>query len=373
LTPPPAVAALAGVLGVILVLVQLWDAYETILLPRRLRADIRISRLLFRILWKLWTAWGRRIRARNQRELFLSFYPQLALIAVLGAWAVGIIAGFALMHWSLGSTVRGGGMRGFPADLYLSGSTFFTLGLGDVVPMTWTTRFITVTEAGLGFGFLALVIAYVPVLYQTFAPREARITMLDEWAGSPPTAGQIVRRAFESRDPEGELNRLFRDWETGASLMLESHLSYPILAFFRSQHDNQSWLGSLCAVIDAAALVSAGVRGIDPFQARLTFAIGRHTLVDVSQVLRLAPRGDSTRVSQERLERLHRWLKEAGVPIEEGLEARVRMEELSSLYDPYVTALSEHLQMALPSWIPPEKARFNWKTTAPGRVHDGAN
>jgi hypothetical protein len=115
------------------------------------------------------------------------------------------------------------------------------------------------------------------------------------------------------------------------------------------------------------------VRGIDPFQARLTFAIGRHTLIDVSQVLRLPPRGDSTRVTPQRLEELHRWLKESGVPIEDGPEARARMDELSGLYDPYVTALSEHLLMPLPSWVPPEKARFNWKTTAPGRVHDGAN
>lgn len=327
------------------------------------------------MLWRVWKFWGRRIAARNERELFLSFYPQLSLIALFGVWATGIITGFALLHWSLGSAVHGAsGMVGFPADLYLSGSTFFTLGLGDVIPASGISRFLTVVEAGLGFGFLALVIAYVPVLYQSFSPREAQITMLDEWAGSPPTAGQILKRAFESRTPDVELNRLFRDWEGGAANILESHLSYPLLAFFRSQHDNQSWLASLCSVLDAAALVSAGVKGIDPFQARLTFAIGRHTLVDVSQVFRLTPlRDGSQRIGPDRIAELRRWLATAGVPLDESAEAGARFEELRGLYAPYVAALSDYFLMPLPSLIPPEKSRFNWKTTAAGQVHDGAH
>ena len=366
--------AIAAIAGILLVVVPLWDAYETILLPRRLPADIRISRLLFRALWRIWTFFGRRIRARNLRELFLSFYAQLSLIALFGVWAAGIILGFASVQWALGSAVRGSGMAGFPADLYLSGTTFFTLGLGDVVPMSGITRAVTVLEAGLGFGFLALVIAYVPVLYQSFSPREARITMLDEWAGSPPAAGQILRRAFESETPAAELDRLFREWEEAAANILESHLSYPLLAFFRSQHDNQSWLASLCAVTDAAAVVSAGVRGVDPFQARLTFAICRHTLVDVSQVFRLAPRDDDReRSAPEKIAELRRWLAAAGVPLEEGPESAARFESLRRLYATYANALSQYLVMPLPDWIPPEKARFNWRTTAAGPTHDGAH
>jgi hypothetical protein len=370
-----ALTPIAAIAGGLLVLIPLWDAYETILLPRRLPADVRLSRLLFRSLWRVWKWLGRRIAARNHRELFLSFYAQLSLIAVFMVWAAGMIAGFALLHWASGSALRASsGMAGLPADLYMSGTTFFTLGLGDVVPMSGFSRFLTVLEAGLGFGFLALVIAYVPVLYQSFSPREALITMLDQWAGSPPTAGQILKRAFESRNPEAELNRLLRTWEGGAANILESHLSYPLLAFFRSQHDNQSWLGSLCAVLDAAALVGAGVRGIDPFQARLTFAIGRHTLVDVSQVFRLTPRRDgSERVGEERLAELRRWLAAAGVPLDESAEAGERFEELRRLYAPYVAALSEYLAMPLPSLIPAEASRYNWKTTAAAGLIDGAH
>jgi len=367
--------ALAVVAGILLVLVPLWDTYETILLPRRLPNDFRISRVLLRSLWNAWRVIARRVGHRPYREIFLSFYPQLSLIALFVVWALGIILGFSLLHWANGSWVRGEAhMSGYPADLYLSGSTFFTLGLGDVVPATGLARFMTVVEAGLGFGFLALLISYVPVLYQSFSPREARITMLDEWAGSPPTAGQILKRAFESRDPGAHLDRLLHGWESGAATILESHLSYPLLAFFRSQHDNQSWLASLCAVLDAAAVVSAGVEGIDPFQARLTFAIGRHTLVDVSQVFRLKPVRDGVeRSGPERLGELHRWLVAQGVPVDTRPEAVQRFEELRRLYGPYVAGLSEYLMMPLPALIPPERGRFNWQTTSSTQRIDGAH
>jgi len=358
--------ALAAILGILMVTVPLWDAYETILLPRRLPGDIRISRLVLRNMWKAWRAASGKIRAKNHRELFLSFYAQLSLIVLLAVWALGLIVGFALLHWSVGSRmVAPEGVAGFPADLYLSGTTFFTLGLGDVIPMSGMSRLLTVMEAGLGFGFLALVIAYVPVLYQSFSRREARITMLDEWGGSPPAAGLILKRAFESGNPGETLDRLFRDWEVTSAEILESHLSYPTLAFFRSQHDNQSWLGSLCAVLDTSALVSAGIRGLNPFQARLTFAMCRHTLVDVSQIFRLRPGAPEAEApARERLRELRSWLAQGGVPIEVTPESERVLGELRALYSPYLIELSRYLLMSLPAWLPPEKARFNWKTTA---------
>ena len=369
------VQILAALFGILLLAVVLWDAYETILLPRRLPGDIRLSRIVLGNLWKLWTARARKIRARNRHELFLSFYAQLSLILLFGIWATGLILGFATIHWALGSHLRAPpGMTGFPADLYLSGTTFFTLGLGDVIPTTDVARFLTVVEAGIGFGFLALVIAYVPVLYQCFSRREARITMLDEWSGSPPAAAMILRRAFDSRSPGAALDGLFRDWEQASAEILESHLSYPILAFFRSQHDNQSWLASLCAVLDASALAATSIKGLDPFQPRLTFAICRHTLVDVSQVFGLRPRTEhNARSSPEHLAEVRAWLVANNVPVDEDPEAEARFQDLCRLYTPYLGALSEHLRMPLPGWLPKGKARFNWETTAASAsAHDGA-
>ncbi len=356
--------------GLLLIAVVLWDAFETILLPRRIASRFRISRTVLRSTWRVWAALGRRIAARNQRENFLSNYALLSLIGLLVVWAAGLVVGFAFLHWGAGSRLTAQDMNGgLLADLYMSGTTFFTLGLGDVVPASAAARLITVVEAGTGFGFLALVLAYLPVLYQSFSRREVRITMLDEWAGSPPAAAVILRRAFESRDPSAALNTLLRDWEHAAAEILESHLSYGILAFFRSQHDNQSWLAALGTILDSCALVIVGVEGIDPFQARLTFAICRHTLVDVSQNLmkgRMLP--DHPPEALAGVAELEAWLTAAGVPVARGDDAVRRLAELRGMYMPYLASLSALLLTPMPGWLPPARSRYNWETTAWART-----
>ncbi|TMQ68131.1 MAG: two pore domain potassium channel family protein, partial [Candidatus Eisenbacteria bacterium] len=283
---------LALVAGAVLIVWVLWDAFETILLPRRVPGSLRPSRFALRWLWGPWGRVSELIGSRPRREGFLAYYALLAILTLLILWAVSLVVGFAAMHWGAGSRLAGpGASEGFAADAYMSGTTFFTLGLGDLHPMSHAARLLTVIEAGTGFGFLAVVIAYVPVIYQAFSRRETRITMLDEWAGSPPSAAVLLRRCFESADPN-VLSPLLKEWETACSEILESHLSYPILCYFRSQHDNQSWLGSLVTILDTCALVIVGVDGLDPFQARLTFAIARHALVDLSQTLALRPNAE---------------------------------------------------------------------------------
>ena len=350
--------------GLVLIAWVLWDAFETILLTRRVPARLRISRFVLSWLWAGWATIARPIKTRGRRETFLSFYALLSIIGLVVVWAGGLIVAFAMLHRAEGSHLAGvigsaGGATtgGFAADLYMSGTTFFTLGLGDLHPMTDAGRMITVVEAGTGFGFLALVIAYVPVLYQSFARREARITMLDAWAGSPPAAAVMLRRSFEARDPN-VIGPLLKDWEAASAEILESHLSYPILCFFRSQHDNQSWLASLVAILDTCALVIVGVEGIDPFQARLTFAIGRHALVDMSQAFRLKPEpAEDLRMTPGELAELRAWLGAAGVRLREGAEADRKLAEMRDLYTPYAHQLSRVLLMPLPPSLPPSPSR----------------
>ena len=135
--------------------------------------------------------------------------------------------------------------------LYVSATNFTTLGLGDFTPRTDLARFLTVLEAGTGFGFLAIVISYLPILYQSFSRRETLISVLDEWAGSPPSAGELYRRVVEAGATD-ELRPLLDRWEEWTAELLESHLSYQVLSYFRSQHENQSWLAALTAIMDLA-------------------------------------------------------------------------------------------------------------------------
>ncbi len=361
-------APIAGAAGLALLLLVLWDTFETILLPRRASGPVRLARFVLDGLWAAWAAASRTIRKPSARENVLSFYAIIALLLLFVVWAGMMIVAFALLHVALGSRVLTHGAVSFWTDLYLSGTSFFTLGLGDVVPVSGAARVLTVIEAGMGFGFLALVLAYLPVLYQAFSRREARITMLDEWSGSPPSAAVLLRRGAESGEA-GAVAALLHDWEVTAAELLESHLSYPVLALFRSQHDNQSWLASLTTVLDACALIITGVEGLPAFQARLTFAIARHAVVDLSQVLGLRPEPPNPdRLAPAELERLRAWLAEGGVRLDAGEKAVARLDELRAMYEPYVNVLARHLLMPLPGWLPPDRARFNWRTTAWART-----
>ena len=251
--------ALAVALGVVTILVVFWDAFETLILPRRVSRRLRLARIFFRTTWGVWLRTSSMFRRAQRREDYLSFYGPLSLLFLVAVWATGMIFGFALLQLGAGRA-RPPGSGGFATLLYMSASTFFTLGLGDVTPANSFARTVTVIESGAGFAFLALVIAYLPVLYQAFSRREIRISMLDERAGSPPSAGELLRRRGSEYSETGAA--FLRDWELWSAELLESHLSYPVLGYFRSQHDNQSWLAALTVILDGLATLPLALPGL---------------------------------------------------------------------------------------------------------------
>jgi hypothetical protein len=352
----------ALVVGVILIVTILWDAFETVVLPRRISRRLRLTRLFFVPTWKAYAALMRRIAPGGRRENYLSYYGPLSNIGLLAAWAVGLIVGFGVLLWGLGSPLSGPDSRPtFGTDLYLSGTTFFTLGLGDVTPKSAAARVVAVAEAGIGFAFLALIISYLPVVYAAFSRRELRITLFDAWAGSPPTAVELLRR-FAAYDHLAALPAFMKDWEEWAADVLESHIAFPNLCYFRSQHDNESWLSALTTLLDACALIMVGLKGIPPRPAALTFAMARHVVVDLSQILNRAPRPSLVdRLPPANLARVRQTLAAVGIDLREGQEADDRLAELRRMYEPYLNALSDYLLMPLAEWIPVPGTKDNWQ------------
>jgi len=356
--------------GVGAIATVLWDAFETVVLPRTVTRSLRLARLYFRATWRIWTRLAQRVAADNRRERILAVYGPLSLVGLLGVWAVALVFGFAALHWSIGSQLVT--ISGRPAvfidDVYMSGTTFFTLGLGDVHPVSRIAQLLTVTEAGIGFGFLAIVIAYFPVLYQSFSRREVQLTLLDAWAGSPPAAAEVLRRLGEA----GELKRLdafLEHWERWCSEILEGHISYPIVAFFRSQHQKQSWVSALTTVLDVSALAIAGIDGVSAWRARVTFAIARHAAVDLSQVLGARPEASGDRLPDEALERMFQQLDTAGIRANRSVAAAATLRELRRSYEPYVSGLARALMMPLPAWWREQPRRDNWQTSPRRDAH----
>jgi len=351
---------LAGIAGGILVAVVLWDAFETIVLPRRVTRRVRLTRFFYRATWRPFAASARFVHAGGRREAYLGFYGPLSLLLLLVLWAAALVLGFGLLQYAAAP-------GSFTTDVYMSGTTFFTLGLGDVAPRGTFARVLTVVESGLGFGFLAIVIGYFPVLYQAFSRREVSISLLDARAGSPPSAAELLRR---HAGPGGAaaLEQLLRDWERWAAEVLETHLSYPLLAYFRSQHTNQSWLAALTTVLDTSALVMVGVEGACARQARLTFAMARHAVVDLTQVFATPPALDPVdRLPPTALARLESALAEVELPrVTAGLKDG-KLPEVRRSYEPYVAALSRYLLLPLPEWVYESGRRDNWQSTGWGR------
>lgn len=358
--------ALAAIAGVILVLVVLWETFETIVLPRRVTRQFRLTRFFYRFTWKPWSALAHRKKSTKKRDSLLSYFGPISLLLLLGLWAAGLVLGFALIHYGAHSQFSGAIFPSrFGNDLYLSGTTLVTLGLGDLAPASPLGRFLVVLEAGIGFGFLALVIGYLPVLYQAFSRREVTISLLDARAGSPPTAAELLRRHTGPHGTDA-LVELLKDWERWSADLMESHLSYPVLAYFRSQHDNQSWLASLTAILDVCSLAMVGLAGMCEYQARLTFAIARHALVDLSQIFAAEPVTIESfdRLPPQLLVLVRQHLRTNGFILTDGDGADEHLAHLRSLYEPYALALSRHLSMDLPPWIKEGVIKDNWKTTA---------
>ncbi len=355
---------LAVIFGIVVILLVAQDAFETIVLPRRVIRRIRLTQLFYRVIRIGWKSLSHLIRADARRESYLSYLGPLSLLALIGFWAVLFVFGFGLLLWGLAIPLNAlDKTTSFTTYLYLSGTTFFTLGLGDVTPLPGVGRFLVVCEVALGFGFLALVISYVPIIYQAFSRRELRISLLDARAGSPATAAELLRRNHAGKNVE-ELLILLHDWEVWCADILESHLSYPVLAYYRSQHDQQSWVEALTVILDTCALILTGIEGISDEAARFAFAMARHAVVDLAQVLGSSPTPGVNRLSSTEFARLRDVLAASSIRFREGTAAEQKLAELRETYEPFVDALASRLLVSLPPWIPPRDSLDDWQTTA---------
>jgi hypothetical protein len=272
--------------------------------------------------------------------------------------------GFALIQRAISPALVGGDREHSFADyLYFSGETFFTLGYGDVTPALSAGRAFAVLEAGTGFGFMAVIIGYLPVLYQAFSARERTIALLDARAGSPPTAYEGLTRLARNEQIDA-LDRHLPEWERWAADLLESHLSFPVLSYYRSQHDNQSWLAALAVLLDTSSVLLVIGNRNARYVAQMTYAMGRHAAVDLSLVFGLPPIPPAQlRVTPEELNRLLDQISPKSTA-DERAAMHARLAELRSFYEPFVASLSDYFLLTVPRFVSDKVTVDNWQTSA---------
>ena len=352
---------LAALIGLMMIGIALREGFETIVLPRTSIQGMRLTRIFYKQGWSAWSKGSFKLPV-ERREGFLSAFGPLSLIGLLVLWAVFLVLGFGLLQWSQVNSFAPKSSLNLISAIYLSGTTVFTLGLGDIIPTQPFSRFVAVLEAGTGFGFLAIVIGYHPTLYQSFSRRETIISMLDTRASSPPSSAELLSRYAKTHD-YASLEQFLKDWEVWGAELLESHLSYPVLAFYRSQHTGQSWVSALATIMDTCALIISGVCPGPLSQATHTFAIGRHAAVDLAIVFNVDP----AQLSQPRLSDgdwnlLTAKLSGAGIELSTSDDMKAVLDDLRSQYEPHLNAMATRFLMPLPPWVYDIDNVDNWRS-----------
>jgi hypothetical protein len=355
---------LVGLIGGALIVLMLLEIFLAFLLPRRVKRDPLLARRVAIYAFRPWRALARRL-PDAAGDTLLGMYGPFGLVLDLILWVALLMLGYALLQWAGGSHLAHGRSVNFGEDVYYSAATLVSQGSAGLEPQTGFARVLQVLDAATGLAVLTTVISYLPSLYQAFSRRETTVSQLDARAGSPPSAVRLVVRAAE-RGGWAAVNDYLHEWEGWSAELMETHLSYPTLAYFRSQHVNQNWLSALCTILDASALTIAAAPLGTVEETRYTFAISRHAIADLAYTFRVKP-GDATgeRLPAADYDALIEELRASGVALGDTPEKiHERLQRFRRLYEPYAEVLAAHLELSLPPWIAPESQTDNWRTTA---------
>lgn len=333
--------------GIAVVAAAMADVVATVVATAGSGSGWRPTKQFYRTTWAAWSRLARSRRSAARRERLLSLYGPMSLLALLALWLIGLMFGWSLIWYGLRDSLQGD--SGFGSHLYYSGIVLLTIGFGDITPTGFGTRMLTLTEAVTGLGTIALVISYLPALYGSFNRRETRLLTLDHPSGERIQPASLI--ALHA--PDGDLQRLyhfFAEWELWVAEVLESHVSYPMLALFRSQHAGQSWITALGVVVDAAALTSAIVEGADDREPFFLYRRGRRAINEIVRRLGTEDSDDDPQLDRSRFDAAYQELREAGLPCRDPDESWDRLVEYRTSYGAALEGLISYLSAPRGFW-----------------------
>jgi hypothetical protein len=334
--------------GLVIIAIVFYDLFQTVVLPRPAVGRVQLARSVVRPMWLMWRWISQRTSRLERSESRLAAFAPVALLTLFFIWAVSLVVGYGLILDGLAEQIRPA-----PPDLitsiYISASTLVPLAYGDFVPEGGAARLVIIAESATGVGLAALAITLLFSLYESFRAREELVVSLDAMAGAPPSGVQLLETAAK-HGMRPELTSTFDEWRAWSAMVLESHLAYPLLVYFRSSHDNEAWINSFGAVMDAAILIISTANDESEGPARLMYKIGSHLVEDMNWVFHFKGSDDPIveraeyQVAVERLEKAGYKIRD----IETGWRQFVEMRST------YATPLNQMaLWLAIPAaqWI----------------------
>ncbi len=341
-------------LGVFLLWLVFWDLFQTIVLPRPSPGWFREGRYVFRGTWRI-VKFLAQARTSRPRETLLGYFAPAMTVVLLAIWLVTLMLGYGLIFYGLRDQ-----LRPVPPDLgsciYFAASCVLTLGFGDVVAVGAAARTVAVLAAMTGLGAVALVVTFFFSLYGSYQRREVGVVTLQTMAGAPPSAIALLE-TFRRLQLDARLPDLFLEWERWAAEVLDTHVAYPILGYFRSSHDNLTWIGALGSVLDAASLVLTTIEDVPRGEAERFRRAGAHLVEDLSNLgfrgpLTAAGAGSSqARVTREAFDAACIRLAGAGYRLVPADDAWPAFQSVRASYIHRLKGMASFWAMRSTSWL----------------------
>ena len=336
-----------GIAGLLLVGLALWDVFQTIVVPRPTPGWLRIGRYVVRWTWRPYRNIVVRFKTGLQRDAILGLYAPGAAIMLLVVWLMTIVVGYGLILFALRAD-----LQPVPQTIgdavYFAASSILTIGFGDIVATSGVARTVVVIGAATGLGIVALVITFLFSLFGSYQRREVLVVTLAARAKAPPSAMMLLI-TYARLGLVDELPSLFREWEVWTAEVLDTHVSYPLLGYFRSSHDNVSWISSLGAVLDAASLVMTTIKGLPTGHAKITHRVGTHLVEDIANILGL--KGEGSAVDRDEFAVVYTKLSKVGYELEPEDDAWHAFERERASYAGRLLALADYWATPAPVWV----------------------
>jgi hypothetical protein len=342
----PSMDAVAFAAGCFLLALTFWDLFETVVVPRPTPGWFRISRYLVRGSWRGIRA-IRDGRPGRSYDVRLGLFAPAATVALLAAWLVTLIAGYGLVLYAVRDQ-----LQPLPPDLgsalYFAATSILTLGFGDIVAVGGLARVVITAAAISGLGVVALVVTFLFSLYGSYQRREIQVVALQAAAGAPPSAVTLLE-AYAHLGLVEALPDLFLEWERWAAEVLDSHVAYPLLGYFRSSHDDLSWISALGTVLDASSLVLTTIDGLPRGRAKLFKRVGAHLAEDIYNLGYQA--GDGAGLDRSDFDAACDRLEAAGYALLDRDEAWPAFEAARAAYAPRLESMARYWATPATSWL----------------------
>ncbi|MBV8172855.1 MAG: two pore domain potassium channel family protein [Candidatus Eremiobacteraeota bacterium] len=336
------------IVGVTIVCLMLYDVFASVVLPRMAGSTLRLSVGMVRQTWYAWRTFALRIQDADKREDFLGRFAPAMLVGLLVAWLVGLLLGYGVIFYALRVHVNPQ-IHTFGDAIYFAGASVLTIGYGDFVATGFFTRMLALGSAATGLSLFALIISFIFSIFASFQKREVFVVMMGGRAGAPPS-GVTLLETMSKNNLSDDFSKSLREAEEWSATVLESHLAYPILAYFRSSHDDESWIGTLGALLDAATMIITLTDSPLVGQATLMHMAGTHLVRDMAHYFRISETGEIG-IERQEFDQACATLRDAGWNVTGGDEGWERFSRYRVKYAGALNRMARFWAIPPSRWI----------------------